>query len=254
MKFISPCIFVPRVGGNFLTVFFCCCCWWQKTLVSVYWSARFVKCIHKMHAHKHFKHKANYLIQQIYVYLNLIAYFFLCFRLISYSHMMRNRMKNTVTSSLWYIEALHFVCMRACVTMKRKCRTNSKHDTKPVSIRQRKIQRQRRTCHNEKKVPGKQQAQHDTQKLISTTKKTAACVWQIEEKVLANSKHLTHKTWQHILKAKKKHNSRVACVCVCVYYGLCAKCVQVRGKEQVNVYVCFWYCCSETLTTLLSPQ
>ena len=58
--------------------------------------------------------------------------------------------KKHVVSSLWYTEALQFVRVHACITLKRKCRTNSKHDTKPVSISQRKIQRQRCMCHNEK--------------------------------------------------------------------------------------------------------
>ena len=50
--------------------------------------------------------------------------------------------KKHVVSSLWYTEALQFVRVHACITLKRKCRTNSKHDTqKTVSIRQRKIQR-----------------------------------------------------------------------------------------------------------------
>ena len=46
--------------------------------------------------------------------------------------------KKHVFSSLWYTEALQFVRVHAYITLKRKCRTNSKHDTQPVSIRQRK--------------------------------------------------------------------------------------------------------------------
>ena len=39
------------------------------------------------------------------------------------------RRKKHVDSSLWYTEALQFVRVHACITLKRKCRTNSKHDT-----------------------------------------------------------------------------------------------------------------------------
>ena len=56
-------------------------------------------------------------------------FFFVCFRLKSYSQVMRNTEKKHVVSSLWYTEALQFVRVHACITLKRKCRTNSKHDT-----------------------------------------------------------------------------------------------------------------------------
>ena len=77
--------------------------------------------------------------------------FFVCFRL--KTELLTGDEKHRkmhVVSSLWYTEALQFVRVPACITLKRKCRTNSKHDTQPVSIGQRKIQRQRCMCHNER--------------------------------------------------------------------------------------------------------
>ena len=60
----------------------------------------------------------------------VFAYFFFgCFWLKSYSQVMRNTEKKHVVSSLWYTEALQFVRVHACITLKRKCWTNSKHDT-----------------------------------------------------------------------------------------------------------------------------
>ena len=83
--------------------------------------------IRKLSAYEIFWIYSIQLTQQRYVCVCLLTFF--C--LLSAEKLLtgdEKHRKKHVVSSLWYTEALQFVRVHACITLKRKCRTNSKHD------------------------------------------------------------------------------------------------------------------------------